>query len=121
MPIYEYRCSDCRKKTSVFLRTISEKADPVCSHCGGLRLTRLISRFSAPKSEESRMERLADPSSWGGLDENDPKSVAEWTRKMGKEMGEDFSGDLDAMAEGGMGNEDAGGPESPGDSGTGED
>jgi putative FmdB family regulatory protein len=120
MPIYEYRCSDCRKKTSVFLRSYSEKSDPICPHCGGNRLTRLFSRFASPKSKEARLERLADPSGWGGLDENDPESVAQWTRKMGKEMGEDFSGDLDAMAEGGTRNEDAGEPEGPGDSGTGE-
>jgi putative FmdB family regulatory protein len=123
MPIYEYHCSDCRKKTSVFLRSFSEKSDPVCSHCGGRLLTRLFSRFAAPKSEEARMERLADPSSWGGLDEKDPKSVAQWTRKMGKEMGEDLGGleqDLDAMAEGGVEDGGAGGLEDPGDSGIGD-
>ena len=31
----------------------------------------------------------------GDLDENDPKSVARWMKKMGKEMGEDFGDDLD--------------------------
>jgi putative FmdB family regulatory protein len=120
MPIYEYRCSDCRKKTAVFLRSFSEKSDPVCSHCGGRRLTRLFSRFASPKSEEARMERLADPSGWGGLDENDPKSVAQWTRKMGKEMGEEFGGDLDAMAEGGMEDGGAAGPDHSGDPGIGD-
>jgi putative FmdB family regulatory protein len=120
MPIYEYRCSDCRRKTSVFLRSFDEKSDPVCPHCGGRRLTRVFSRFSSPKSEEARLERLADPSGWGGLDENDPKSVAQWTRKMGKEMGEDFGGDLDAMAEGGMEDGGAGMPGDPSDPGNGD-
>ncbi len=36
------------------------------------------------------MESLADPSSLSGLDENDPKSVARWMRRMSGEMGEDL-------------------------------
>jgi len=51
-------------------------------------------------SEETRMERLADPSRLGGLDENDPKSMIRWMKKMGQEMGEDLEGeDMDAMIE----------------------
>ena len=42
------------------------------------------------KSEEARMESLADPSSFGDVDENDPKSVAKFMRKMGSEVGEDL-------------------------------
>jgi len=38
--------------------------------------------------------RIADPSLWSGMDEEDPGSVSEWTRKMGKEMGEGPTGDL---------------------------
>ena len=52
-----------------------------------------MSRFAMPKSEEARMESLADPSALSGLDESDPKSVARWMRKMGKEMGEDVGGE----------------------------
>lgn len=44
------------------------------------------------------MESLGDPSALSGIDENDPKSVARWMRKMGKEMGEDVGGeDVDQM------------------------
>ena len=50
-----------------------------------------MSRFAAVKSEENRLESLADPGKWGGLDENDPASVAKFVRKMGSEMGEDIS------------------------------
>ena len=47
------------------------------------------------------MESLADPSSFSGLDENDPASVARWVKKMGKELGDDFSDgqDIEQMAE----------------------
>ncbi len=52
-----------------------------------------------PKSEERRLESLADPASFAGLDENDPQSVARWVKKMGKEMGEDMGEDIDQLAE----------------------
>ena len=54
----------------------------------------LWSRFASPKSEEARLESLADPSAMAGLDENDPRAVAQFMKKMGKEMGEDFDGDI---------------------------
>lgn len=110
MPIYEYRCADCRKKTTVVTLSVSAAIDPVCSHCGGRNLTKLVSRVAIKKSEESRLEGLTDPSSLAGLDENDPKSVARWMKKMGKEMGgeagEDFDEEVDkAMEEAGEENE----------------
>lgn len=59
-------------------------------------MSRLFSRFSAPKSEEARLEALADPAHLSGLDESDPRSVARLMKKMGQEMGEDV-GDVEAM------------------------
>jgi hypothetical protein len=45
-----------------------------------------------PRREESRIESLSDPSRMGDVDENDPKSVARMMKRMGKEMGDEFSG-----------------------------
>jgi hypothetical protein len=64
-----------------------------------------MSRFATVKSEDARLESLADPSQYGDLDENDPKSVGRFMKRMGQEMGEDLGEDLDAamdeaMAEG---------------------
>ena len=51
------------------------------------------------KSEEDRLESLADPSKLGDVDENDPKSMARWMKKMGQEMGEDLGEDFDAAVD----------------------
>jgi len=100
MPIYEYRCRKCRKRFSVLTLRVSERVTPECPQCGGQAADRLMSRFATPKSEEARLDAMADPSHLAGLDENDPKSVGRWMRKMGREMGEEFSGeDFDEMAE----------------------
>jgi putative FmdB family regulatory protein len=91
MPIYEYRCQDCRRRISLFFRSFEEiEAAPVCPRCGGTRLARLISRVSVVRSEESRIDDMADPSMLSDLDENDPKSIARWMRKMGAEAGEEM-------------------------------
>jgi hypothetical protein len=51
------------------------------------------------KSEDAQLEDLADPSSFGDLDENDPKSVARWARKLGQQMGEDLGDDWGEMVD----------------------
>jgi len=97
MPIYEYRCTGCKRKVTILTLRVSEAVDPVCEHCGSRALTRLMSRFALGRSEERRLDSLADDASLAGLDENDPKSVARWMRKMGKELGEEAGEDFDDM------------------------
>ena len=99
MPVYEYRCGDCRRRSEVFFTSFSTVSQPVCPHCGSGNMAKLVSRVAILKSEESRLEALADPSSLSGLDENDPKSVAAWARRMGSEMGEDLGDDFDEMVD----------------------
>jgi putative FmdB family regulatory protein len=91
MPIYEYRCLDCGKKFEVLHLSAEEVHSPECKHCQGRKVRKLISRVRVVRSEESRLESLMDPSMMGGLDEKDPKSLAKWMKRMGKEMGEDVS------------------------------
>lgn len=99
MPIYEYRCLDCRRVQSFLTLRIGAELDPVCKHCGSQRMMRLISRVAVVESEDSRLERLADPSRWGDLDENDPKSVARFAKMMGEATGEDLGEDIDEILE----------------------
>ncbi len=92
MPIYEYRCLHCGKRVSLWFRTFAAAGEstPRCPHCQSEKLRRLVSRVRVLASEESRLEKLADPDSLGDVDENDPKSVARWMRRMGQEAGEDL-------------------------------
>jgi putative FmdB family regulatory protein len=116
MPIYEYRCQDCQKVESFLILNLKEPFTPVCARCGGRNLSRLLSRVHVRLSEETRLERLADPSQWGGLDENDPKTMVRMLKKMGQEMGEDFPGEVDQMVEEAMEESQAGeGGGEPGD------
>ena len=100
MPIYEYRCKECGKRSSLLVLSISNPPPLACKHCRSAKLERVMSRFAAPKSEEARLEFMADPGKLGGLDENDPKSMAQFMKKMGQEMGEDFGDEFDDALEG---------------------
>jgi putative FmdB family regulatory protein len=99
MPIYEYMCHDCRRRVSLLWLSFAdaEQRAPVCPRCGGQHLSRLMSRVAVLKSEESRLDDLADPSSLGDLDENDPKSLARFMRKMASETGEDLGPEFDEV------------------------
>ncbi len=101
MPIYEYRCIDCRRRVSIFWRTFSEAetAEPVCPRCGSTRLTRLVSRVRVVRSEESLLEDLADPSFLSDFDENDPRSMARLMRRMANEIGEDLGPEFEEVVD----------------------
>lgn len=94
MPIYEYLCLDCRKRSSILVLSPSAASHLVCTHCQSARLERLLSRFASPKSDEARMESLADDDTLAGLDEQDPASMERLMKRMGNEMGEDFGDDM---------------------------
>jgi len=119
MPIYEYRCRECGRKSTFVTLSVKAVLVPKCRKCGSENMEKLVSRVSVRRSGESRIESLADPSKLAGFDENDPKSMARWMKTMGREMGdemgedlgEDFDQDLDKAMDGGFdeGADDGGG------------
>lgn len=120
MPIYEYRCLACRKVSEFLLLNLSAPFTPVCPRCGETEMERVLSRVRVRLSEETRMERLADPHRWGGLadvDENDPAGMARMMRQMGphlkEAMGEDYPGELDQIIEETMDSGEMGLPDEP--------
>lgn len=99
MPIYEYDCADCRRQVSLLILNIHNPPPLRCPRCGGEQLNRLLSRFTRLRTEDERLERLADPSSLGDLDENDPQSIQRWVKRMGKELGDEMGEDFEPMME----------------------
>lgn len=92
MPYYDFYCADCNKRVAVFQSYKDYGVvTPKCPECGGVRLKRKLSRVRIAKSDDRRMEEMADPGAmFGDVDENDPKSVARAMRQMGRQMGEDL-------------------------------
>ena len=119
MPIYDYRCEGCRRRLSLLFQTYAAAEHVACPHCGSRELSRLITRFAVMKSEESRLDGLADGAGFGDLDENDPRSMARWARRMGDEFGEDLGPEyqdmVDQMEAGEMPDEDLAAADTDGD------
>jgi putative FmdB family regulatory protein len=100
MPTYDYRCEACGKRVSIVQSYDEYGVKQVsCHHCGSKKLKRLIQRVRFARSEESRLDSLADPGAWGDFDENDPRSMARMMRKMGQEMGEDLPEEFDEVVD----------------------
>ena len=99
MPLYEYRCLDCKKRSTILVLSLAHQPPAACSHCTSARVERILSRFASPKSEAARLEALAAPSNLAGLDENDPQSMARFMKTMGQEMGKDLGDDISEAME----------------------
>ncbi|MCC6139273.1 MAG: zinc ribbon domain-containing protein [Nitrospira sp.] len=97
MPIYEYLCRDCRKQSALLVLSPASSTPPACKQCGSRSIDRLMSKFSSPKSEEARLESLADPDKLDGLDEHDPGAMSHFMKQMGDEMGKDAGEEVEAM------------------------
>jgi putative FmdB family regulatory protein len=97
MPIYEFVCTACGRRSSVFQRRITAELNAVCPHCHGADLRRLVSQFAVLRSSADAF----DDSALAGLDENDPAAMERWARTMGEEMGGELGSDLDGGFGGG--------------------
>ena len=60
MPIYEYRCQDCRHKTAKLWRGFDAPASIECGSCSGSNTSRVISSVAFHKSLGSTLQDL-DP------------------------------------------------------------
>ena len=87
MPIYEYRCDDCERITSVFLRSARAKTAAECEHCGAERLHRVMSRTARVQSAGDVIEERGIPGAGGQYE--DPRQIGAWVEKRFEEYGMD--------------------------------
>ncbi|HEU0296911.1 MAG TPA: zinc ribbon domain-containing protein [Anaerolineales bacterium] len=100
MPTYDFICNNCNQRFDVFL-TFAEygKKKVSCTHCSSKNVRRRMTKVRIAKSEEGRMESMADDfSGFEGL-EDDPQAMGRMMRKMGKEMGEEMPPEFDEVVD----------------------
>ena len=101
MPIYEYRCGDCKKKVSVFFRSFSvvNHAEARCPICQGQHLTRLISKVRVIRGAASASGDGGDldESMFDDVNENDPRSLGRMMRRMAELSGEKIDGEMEEV------------------------
>ena len=103
MPIYEFRCQDCGRLTSVFIRSVGAPSEAPCQHCGGRHLERAVSRFAYHKSEQTILgEHGSEPKRLE--DYKDPRQIGRWVERKFQEYGMDVPDEarkmIDAAREG---------------------
>lgn len=98
MPVYEFRCQDCRRPVRLAF-TFAEygQVPPICPHCHSANLKRRIGRVAVAKSEDSRLDSMMDDSALGALDDEDPQAIGRFMRKMSREMGEDMGDEFNEV------------------------
>jgi len=100
MPTYDFICNNCNQRFDIFL-TFAEysKKTVTCAHCGSKNVRRRMTKVRIAKSEERRMDSMADDfSGFEGL-ENDPQAMGRMMRKVGKEMGEELPPEFDEVVD----------------------
>lgn len=99
MPIYEYICRDCRRRSRIHLSYDEyDRTTPSCPHCGSAALKRHVGRVAVARSEGSRLDGLMTGDSLDGL-EDDPRAMGRFMREMSREMGEDMGDELTEVAD----------------------
>jgi putative FmdB family regulatory protein len=76
MPLYEYRCNQCKRKFALLVGVTAKKEKRACPRCGSREITKLISRISPVAREDSFDSGfddadLADSDSGLGDDDDD--------------------------------------------------
>ena len=110
MPVYEYYCAACHTIYNFRVLTFDSKKKPKCPDCGSKRLEKKISLFAISKNrgedeageefgdiDEAALERamLALEGEASGLDEEDPKSMAKFMRKLYDSTGLKLGGGME--------------------------
>ncbi len=92
MPIYEYMCKACGKRSSLLFRSYSSvEAKPRCPHCNSLKLSRALSRPG-----RIRVARSASDS--GELRAVDPRKAVENLSRQYDQAGIDPGGSFEEVA-----------------------
>ena len=101
MPFYDYRCGDCQTKQTLFYKTYGayDQATPTCQSCGSDQMKRRIGRIAVAKGEDARMDALGDQAMTADFDESDPRSIGQFMKKMGREMGDDLGEEFNEVAD----------------------
>ena len=97
MPIFEYRCLDCGRKYRALVGMTAD-ASVECDHCKSPRGEKLVSRPGKFRTEDDRIDEIADRLEHFG----EPESTAEMrelVRELGRAADEDVADDMEEMLE----------------------
>ena len=89
MPIYEYRCAKCQRKTSIFVRGFTVDHPPACSQCGNAETNRVMSTFAMVHSESIENMDIDEMAKEFTAAQGSPQAMAQHLREMNAKRGPD--------------------------------
>ncbi len=109
MPVYEFYCCDCHTIFNFLSRRVNIEQRPSCPLCGRKELERQVSLFAFSKGrEEEPTEGMPDinedklekammslAGEMEGMDENDPRQMARFMRRLTEATGMDFGSGIE--------------------------
>jgi len=103
MPVYEFYCSECNTIFNFWSPRVNTEKIPSCPKCDNEKLERMVSRASVLSGKSSEEDEMAADlpidesklesamaslaSEAEGLDEDDPRSMAQFMRKFSDQTG----------------------------------
>ena len=89
MPTYDFICNACAQRFDVFMTFSEYGHKPIlCTQCGSEDVRRRMTKVRIARSDDSRLESMAnDFPGMEGL-EDDPKALGQVMRKLSRETGE---------------------------------
>ena len=103
MPVYEFYCNDCHTIFNFLSRRVNTEKQPDCPRCGRVQLERQVSRFAVsknraeseeplpgmPEMDDEKLEQamMSLAGDMEGVDENDPRAMARFMRKLSETTG----------------------------------
>lgn len=94
MPLFEFRCANCRVRFSQLVGMTADSREPACPKCGSRQVAKLVSRFTRGRGEDEVLDSLEEQSLTANPD--DPKAMSRMLREMGR-MDDEGEGDLEEM------------------------
>lgn len=100
MPTYDFVCNACHQRFDVFM-TFSEYGNKkvFCSHCNSEDVRRRMTKVRIAKSEESRMESMAE--NFAGFEnmQQDPQALGAMMRNMSTQMEQNLPPEFDEVVD----------------------
>jgi len=104
LPVYEYFCQVCAKKFSALIGMVAAPDDERCPACGSADVSRLVSKFTRGRTEDDRVDAIADQLEFMG-DPDSPSAMRETLKDVGKALDEDVSDEMEELFEADMAGE----------------
>lgn len=98
VPLYEYKCRDCEAAFTLLIGVVAQDDEERCPKCGSLHIVRVPSRVQRARSEDERLDDLADRVERMGEPET-YREMRDQIREAGEALDDSAADEMEEMLE----------------------